>query len=100
MAEISTQTSRSHWERIQAKFTAEQKKKGLIKKLVQKLITFFVVCQDWNNIGSELVKASAAPQNKKGRTITFRVDDEVAEKFEKYAKIRNTSISRVLRNWC
>ncbi len=46
MAEISTQTSRSHWERIQAKFTAEQKKKGLIKKLVQKLITFFVVCQD------------------------------------------------------
>ena len=39
-------------------------------------------------------------QNKKGRTVTFRVDDEVAEKFEKYAKMRNTSISRVLRNWC
>ena len=38
--------------------------------------------------------------NKKGRTITFRVDDEVAEKLEKYAKMRNTSMSRVLRNWC
>ena len=25
-------------------------------------------------------------QNKKGRTITFGVDDEVAEKLEKYAK--------------
>ena len=35
-------------------------------------------------------------QNKKGRTITFRVDDEVAEKLEKYAKMRNTSMSRVL----
>ena len=39
-------------------------------------------------------------QNQKGRTITFRVDDEVAEKREKYAKMRNTSMSRVLRNWC
>ena len=39
-------------------------------------------------------------QNKKGRTITFRVDDEVAEKLEKYARMRNTSMSRVLRNWC
>ncbi len=39
-------------------------------------------------------------QNKKGRTITFGVDDEVAEKLEKYAKMRNTSMSRVLRNWC
>ena len=47
-----------------------------------------------------LIKASAVPQNKKGRTITFRVDDEVAEKLEKYAKMRNTSMSRVLRNWC
>ena len=37
-------------------------------------------------------------QNKKGRTITFRVDDEVAEKLEKYAKMRNTSMSRVVRN--
>ena len=36
-------------------------------------------------------------QNKKGRTITFSVDDEVAEKLEKYAKMRNTSMSRVLR---
>ena len=49
-------------------------------------------------MGNGLIKTSG-PQ-KKGRTITFRVDDEVAEKFEKYAKIRNTSISRVLRNWC
>ncbi len=56
------------------------------------------MCQDWNNIGSELVKASAAPQNKKGRTITFRVDDEITEKFEKYAKMRNTSMPRVRRN--
>ena len=39
-------------------------------------------------------------QNEKGRTITFRVDDEVVEKLEKYAKMRNTSMSRVLRNWC
>ena len=39
-------------------------------------------------------------QNKKGRIITFGVDDEVAEKLEKYAKMRNTSMSRVLRNWC
>ena len=39
-------------------------------------------------------------QNKKGRTITFGVDDEVAEKLEKHAKMRNTSMSRVLRNWC
>ena len=46
-----------------------------------------------------LVKTSSGPQ-KKGRTITFRVDDEVAEKLEKYAKMRNTSLSRVLRNWC
>ena len=39
-------------------------------------------------------------QIKKGRIITFGVDDEVAEKLEKYAKMRNTSMSRVLRNWC
>jgi len=39
-------------------------------------------------------------QNKKGRTITFGVDDEAAEKLEKHAKMRNTSMSRVLRNWC
>ena len=38
-------------------------------------------------------------QNKKGRTITFRVDESVAEKLEKYARVRNTSLSRVLRNW-
>ena len=35
---------------------------------------------------NELVKASATPQNKKGRTITFRVDDEVAEKFKNTLK--------------
>ena len=46
-----------------------------------------------------LVKTSAGPQ-KKGRTITFRVDESVAEKLEKYARMRNTSMSRVLRNWC
>ena len=46
-----------------------------------------------------LVKTSAGPQ-KKGRTITFRVDNEVAEKLEKYARMRNTTMSRVLRNWC
>ncbi len=46
-----------------------------------------------------LVKTSGDPQ-KKGRTITFRVDDEVAEKLEKYARKRNTTMSRVLRNWC
>ena len=39
-------------------------------------------------------------QNEKGRTITFRVDDEVAEKLEKYAKMRNTSMPRVRRNQC
>ncbi len=35
-----------------------------------------------------LVKTSAGPQ-KKGRTITFRVDESVAEKLEKYARMRN-----------
>ena len=49
---------------------------------------------------NELAKTSAGPQNKKGRTITFRVDESVAEKLEKYAKRRNTTMSRVLRNWC
>ena len=47
-----------------------------------------------------MLNHSDGVQNKKGRTITFRVDDEVAEKLEKYAKRRNTSMSRVLRNWC
>ena len=47
-----------------------------------------------------MLNHSDGVQNKKGRTITFRVDDEVAEKLEKYAKRRNTSTSRVLRNWC
>ena len=47
-----------------------------------------------------LVKASAVPQHKKGRTITFRVSESVAEKLEKYARKRNTTMSRVLRNWC
>ena len=47
---------------------------------------------------NELAKTSSDPQ-KKGRTITFRVDDEVAEKLE-YARMRNTTMSRVLRNWC
>ena len=54
---------------------------------------------DDNNMDNELAKISSGPQ-KKGRTITFRVDDEVAEKLEKYARKRNTSMSRVLRNWC
>ena len=52
-----------------------------------------------NNMGNGLIEASSEPQ-KKGRTITFRVDDEVAEKLEKYARKRNTSMSKVLRNWC
>ena len=54
---------------------------------------------DGNNMDNELVKTPAGPQ-KKGRTITFRVDDEVAEKLEKYARMRNTTMSRVLRSWC
>ena len=36
---------------------------------------------DDNNMDNELAKISSGPQ-KKGRTITFRVDDEVAEKLE------------------
>ena len=52
-----------------------------------------------NNMDNELAKASAGPQ-KKGRTITFRVDDEATEKLEKYARMHNTTMSRVLRNWC
>ena len=51
-------------------------------------------------VRSLLLDHNGGMQNKKGRTITFRVDDEVAEKLEKYAKRRNTSMSRVLRNWC
>ena len=48
---------------------------------------------------NEMVKTSAGPQ-KKDRTITFHVDESVAEKLEKYARMRDTSMSRVLRNWC
>ena len=48
---------------------------------------------------NEMVKTSVGPQ-KKGRTITFRVDESVAEKLGKYARMRNTTMSRVLRNWC
>ena len=42
----------------------------------------FDVWQDWNNIDNGLVKVSVVPQNKKGCTITFRVDDEVAKAAE------------------
>jgi len=41
-----------------------------------------VVCQDQSDMSNGLVKASAVPQNRKGRTFTFRVDDEAVEKLD------------------
>ena len=46
-------------------------------RLIGTTTSGFDVCQDWNNMENGLIKASAVPQNKKGRTITFRVNGGV-----------------------
>ena len=60
------------------------------------LVNKIVTC----NVANLLLNHNGGMQNKKGRTVTFRVDESVAEKLEKYARMRNTSMSSVLRNWC
>ena len=39
-------------------------------------------------------------ESHKNRTITFRLDDDVARKLAVHAKTRHTSVSAILRGWC